>query len=174
MADNVHVTSILIFRQIIMKGSKPYWKSWRNDSKNYEQKGEETNKKFQDLQPGTNYKFWVISITDCGESNKSVSTSVNTDIDGRCYSSMRGIEWFSYEWNTLKRIVYKACNTRPIQFTPFPTFFWYLRMAHDVEGITPRKLTGYTECVFINYLINIIYSSSTAKRKTRQATRRQR
>jgi hypothetical protein len=64
-----------------MKGYKTYWKDY-TFSENFTQKGGQTNRQLQNLQPGTSYVFWVVSTTQCGESNTSLSTLVNTDNDG--------------------------------------------------------------------------------------------
>ncbi|XP_028516624.1 receptor-type tyrosine-protein phosphatase delta [Exaiptasia diaphana] len=63
------------------KGSKPYWSEYRPPLKTKTQAGRQTTLKIDNLQPGTHYEFWVTALTVCGESNRSLTVTVETQVD---------------------------------------------------------------------------------------------
>ncbi|KXJ09851.1 Down syndrome cell adhesion molecule-like [Exaiptasia diaphana] len=66
---------------VYFKGSKPYWPEYGSPLKSEKQDGKQTTLKIDNLQPGTYYEFWVTALTVCGESNRSLTETVETKVD---------------------------------------------------------------------------------------------
>ncbi|XP_028518888.1 tyrosine-protein phosphatase Lar, partial [Exaiptasia diaphana] len=66
---------------VYFKGSKPYWPEYRPPLDTKLQDGSQTTLQIDNLQPGTYYEFWVTALTVCGESNRSLTETVETKVD---------------------------------------------------------------------------------------------
>ncbi|KXJ10726.1 Receptor-type tyrosine-protein phosphatase F, partial [Exaiptasia diaphana] len=60
---------------------KTYWPAYSSSFQVKSKHSSQTTTKIKELLPGTHYEFWVIALTICGVSNKSLAVTVEAEVD---------------------------------------------------------------------------------------------